>query len=145
MACLHRELFPGLENEIENRPNNVTVFCCYFFFHEQNVQHYFFSLCAMLQVRNNLIGMLAYAVYKLQSPASCAEGTFPGTRWEGRWWRVMGYGHSPVPIKLRGKYPHAHGCAFLELPFSRKLCDVFCLRVIKEQPQRIGRGWEPGV
>lgn len=32
----------------------------------------------MLQVRNNLIGMLAYAVYKLQSPASCAEGTFPG-------------------------------------------------------------------
>lgn len=36
----------GLQNEIENRPNNVTVFCCYFFSHEQNVQHYFFfSLC----------------------------------------------------------------------------------------------------
>lgn len=144
LACPHQELFPGLGNEIENRPNNVTVFCCYFFFHEQNVQHYFLSLCAMLQVRNNLIGTLAYAVYKLQSPASCAEGTFPGTQWRGggggRRWRVVGYSPSWVLIRLGSKCPHARGCSFLGLVFSWKLWDAFCLRVIKLQP----RAWALG-
>lgn len=56
----------------------MTVFCCYFFFYEQNVQHYFFSLCAILQVRNNLIGMLAYAVYKPAVSSKLCTGSFPG-------------------------------------------------------------------
>lgn len=64
---------------------------------------------------------------------------------QGRCWRVTGYSHSPVLIRLRGKYPHARRCSFLELPFSWKLCDAFCLRVIKERPRRMGRGWELGI
>lgn len=87
LARYHGELFPGLRNESENRPNNVTVFCCYFFFHEQNVQHYFFPLCAILQEGSAVIGRLASAVYTPAACSSCAEGAFPALG--GQCWRAV--------------------------------------------------------
>lgn len=113
---MHGELFPGLRNENENRPNNVTVFCCYFFSHEQNVQHYFSPLGAILQERNTLIGMLASAVCTPAARSKLCEGAFPGT-WRATCWRVVGCGHIQVLIRLGRKRAACRWTSFLWLLF----------------------------